>query len=272
MSNSLTTGAVARILSVHPNTLRWYEAAGYLPSVPRAANGYRRFSRELVRLARIVRTSQPLLPLYGAIRRAALTFLATCKEECIARERGSGSCCGPYHASLQCLETLTGLLREEHRLALEALAALDRFRRGDSVEALEGDGEAVKFCGRPLRFIGAAAFRTGLSRDQIIGWERNGLVRYPRSNTGYRLFGPQEIDRLLIIRSCRTAGYSLTGIRRLVRAIDSEPPSHSESLRTIADTPTAHESRLFPAFPTDTLPVTLEQMIMLTSQLRELLR
>ncbi|TVR05110.1 MAG: MerR family transcriptional regulator, partial [Spirochaetaceae bacterium] len=128
-----------------------------------------------------------------------------------------------------------------------------------------------------LRPIGSVAAETGVTRDRIINWERDGLCRYPRSPVGYRLFGAEEIDRLLIIRSCRTAGFSITAIRRLLRAIDdaaTEPsvPPNGMSLRVVADTPARHETELFPVFPTDTLPTTLEQLLGLTERLGCVLR
>ena len=257
-SPSTTTGALAAQLGIHPNTLRWYESAGYLPTVPRTPGGYRRYGPELVRLARIVRESQPLLRLFGPIRRATFVFLNKYRDE------GAP----PYSSALQRLDELIALLRDEHRLALDALAALERFRRGEQTPP-RGSG--------PLRPIGLVAAETGLTRDRIINWERDGLCRYPRSPAGYRLFGAEEIDRLLIIRSCRTAGFSLTAIRRLLRAIDEHAPEASVSpdgvsLRVVADTPAAHEAELFSAFPTDTLPATLEQFLALTERLGRLLR
>ena len=263
---TVTTGAVAKILGVHSNTLRWYEAARYLPPVPRTSNGYRRFSPELVRLARVVRASQPLLRMFGPIRRATTSFLVACKEDCIAADtkdsRQNEQPLDWYHDSRIRLDALTELLRREHRLAMDALAALDRFRHGEA-EVCAHPG--------PLNYIGVVARRTGLSRDRIINWERDGLIRYSRSNAGYRLFGAQEIDRLLVIRSCRTAGYSITAIRRLLHAIDLDHLRSKQPLKAIADSPAPHETELFPVFPTDTLPATLETLIALTSKLRSLL-
>lgn len=277
---------MAATIGVHPNTLRWYEAAGYLPPVPRTPAGYRQYSAELIRLARIVRESQPLLRLYGPIRSTTLAFLRACKEDTIAAQDAAGARLGgatvgtgPYGRSLHQIRLLAELLQSEHHLALEALGALERFRRGGSTAIAcvrpergelsgESTGEPSPRRGR-LVTVGAAAVLTGLSRDRIINWERNGLGRYPRSTAGYRLLGAPELDRLLIIRSCRTAGYSITAIRRLLRAADTR--SADAPLRTVADTPAPHETELFPVFPTDTLPATLEAMIALTVRLHALL-
>lgn len=263
----VTTGALAKMLGIHPNTLRWYESAGYLPPVPRTPGGYRQYAPELVRLARVVRESQPLLRMFGPIRRGAQTFLRACREDCLGAAQGRmDELRTPqllYADSLRRLDEVAMLLRNEHRLALDALNALERFRRGD--EASYHDG--------PLRYIGQIAPETGVTRDQIINWERDGLCRYPRNPAGYRLFGAEETARLLIIRSCRTAGYSVTSIRRLLRAIDEAPQTPGEpGLRLVADTPADHETDLFSVFPTDTLPATLEGLIVLTERLDTLLR
>lgn len=255
-----TTGAAARILGMHPNTLRWYETAGYLPPVPRTSSGYRRYSPEHVRLARIVRRSQPLLRVYGPIRRTTFLFLAACRERCVAAHAcdcaHAPSIADAHRAARERLDALVALLREEYRLSLEALAALERYRKGSQ------DTRALSSRPAPLQYIAAAARQTGLSRDQIINWERDGLARYPRSAGGYRLFGRREVDRLLIIRSCRTAGYSITAIRRLLQS------GKDAALRDVADTPTPQERAFFPVFPTDTLPATLQGFIALTEELR----
>ncbi len=263
----VTTGTLAAMLGIHPNTLRWYEAAGYLPPVPRTPGGYRHYSPELVRLARVVRESHPLLRMFGPIRRETQAFLGACRRECLGlSHQRMPELRTPqlsYTDSLRRLGEVATLLRDEHRLALDALNALERFRRG---------AEAGRR-GGPLRPIGRVASETGLTRDRIINWERDGLCRYPRSPAGYRLFGAEETDRLLIIRSCRTAGYSITAIRRLLRAIDEAPhPPGEPGLRSVADTPADHETDLFPVFPTDTLPATLERLIALTERLGALLR
>ncbi len=59
MTDHLKTSDIAREIGVHPNTVRLYEERGYISSVPRAENGYRRFtSRHLeeMRLAHLALT------------------------------------------------------------------------------------------------------------------------------------------------------------------------------------------------------------------------
>lgn len=52
----LRTSQIAKAVGVHPNTVRLYEAWGFLPPIPRTASGYRCFTPahlEQMRLARI---------------------------------------------------------------------------------------------------------------------------------------------------------------------------------------------------------------------------
>lgn len=49
------TSQVAHAAGVHPNTVRLYEAWGFLPPIPRAPNGYRIYTQEHVDQMRMAR-------------------------------------------------------------------------------------------------------------------------------------------------------------------------------------------------------------------------
>lgn len=54
MSKNLKTSDIAKSIGVHVNTVRLYEAQGYLSSAPRTATGYRQYTQlhlEQMRLA-----------------------------------------------------------------------------------------------------------------------------------------------------------------------------------------------------------------------------
>jgi DNA-binding transcriptional MerR regulator len=55
MNAPMTTAVVAKAVSVHPNTIRMYEACGFLPVIPRGRNGYRQFSERHLDQARLIR-------------------------------------------------------------------------------------------------------------------------------------------------------------------------------------------------------------------------
>ncbi|HMK23710.1 MAG TPA: heavy metal-responsive transcriptional regulator [Terriglobales bacterium] len=53
----LGSSELARLVGVSPDTLRLYERKGLLPAPARAANGYRRYSREAVERIRLIRSA-----------------------------------------------------------------------------------------------------------------------------------------------------------------------------------------------------------------------
>lgn len=55
MNEDLLPAELARLCGVSPDTIRHYEKVGVLPAAHRGANGYRRFSREMVDRVRLVR-------------------------------------------------------------------------------------------------------------------------------------------------------------------------------------------------------------------------
>jgi len=69
---------------------------------------------------------------------------------------------------------------------------------------------------RRLR-IGELAKRTGLSIKTIRYYERRGLMEQPpRTEGGYRLYGPEEVARLRFVQRAKLLGLTLEEIRELV--------------------------------------------------------
>lgn len=65
--------------------------------------------------------------------------------------------------------------------------------------------------------IGQVAKETGLSIDTIRFYEKEGLLkRSPRTEGGFRVFGPGEIQALKFIHKARELGFSLSEIRELL--------------------------------------------------------
>jgi hypothetical protein len=56
----------------------------------------------------------------------------------------------------------------------------------------------------------------GVSADVLRNWERNGLIDVPRSGNNYRVYGPELVSRLKIIRTLRSANYSMMAILRML--------------------------------------------------------
>jgi DNA-binding transcriptional MerR regulator len=81
---------------------------------------------------------------------------------------------------------------------------------------------AVSAVGRkPLLRIGELANRTGFSTKTLRYYEEIGLVRpAERSESGYRLYGHDVLDRLRFIRRSRGLGLRLEDIKRILEISD----------------------------------------------------
>jgi MerR family mercuric resistance operon transcriptional regulator len=65
--------------------------------------------------------------------------------------------------------------------------------------------------------IGEVAKETGLTVDTIRFYEKQGLLkRSNRTEGGFRLFGPQQIEALKFIRKAQYLGFSLQEVRELL--------------------------------------------------------
>ena len=206
---------VARAAGVHPNTVRLYEEWGFLPPVPRAANGYRLFTQEHLDQMCLAR-----LALHGAwpgpkIKRSAADLIKVAAS-------------GDLGGALELAYNHLSLVQAERAQADAAVAFLERWAKGGIVDATD----------QVLR-VGQAAELLGVSTDVLRNWERNGLIRVPRSPTnGYRLYGAQEIGRLRVIRALLRAGYSTMAVLRMLIAFDR---GQKDGLREVLDTPREDE-------------------------------
>jgi DNA-binding transcriptional MerR regulator len=212
----LRTSDVARKLGVHGNTVRMYEEWGFLPPIPRAANGYRRYTALHVDQMRIARSAINITKLGGEIRQIALTLIRQSSVEDFAE-------------ALRLAYELQEALESEDSRAEAAADVLESWARGDEPILLQ---EGLR--------IGEAAHLLAVTRDQLRNWERNGLIEVPRDpNNGYRLYGAVDINRLRVIRTLRSAKFSMMSILRMLTRFDS---GEQADLRRVLDTPGQNES------------------------------
>lgn len=74
--------------------------------------------------------------------------------------------------------------------------------------------------------ISQAAKATGLSAKQIRDYEKQGLIQVTqRTQSNYRTYNENSIQRLIFIRHAREVGFSLAQIRELLLFRDA--PSHN---------------------------------------------
>ncbi len=197
----LRTSDLAKELGVHVNTIRLYEASGFLSNVPRGTNGYRQYRAihlEQARLAHLtlhwpyVGNKQRLIDL---VKSAANDDLGTAME--LAFE---------YLATVRAERTSTE----------DAIAFLERW----------AVGHAVDVSPHPLP-IRQAAVHLNVSVDMLRNWERNGLLTVPRDPANqHRLYGSAELGRLRVIRMLVKCGFSLIAILRMLQQFDQGNTCH----------------------------------------------
>jgi MerR family transcriptional regulator, copper efflux regulator len=74
--------------------------------------------------------------------------------------------------------------------------------------------------------IGELADQSGVTAKTIRFWESTGLLADPaRTQSGYRDYDPEVVDRLRFIRHAQTAGLTLAEIRQVLAiSDDGDPP------------------------------------------------
>jgi DNA-binding transcriptional MerR regulator len=214
--NRLSTAKIARVVGCHPNTVRLYEAIGFIAPVARSPKGYRLYSLEHLDQMRLAR--RVMLPPFAGviIRRSGVAVV----KKTASRQ---------YLAALELAYQHRETVRAERAQADAAAAVLEHWVHRSTV----ADG------GSPLQ-IGAAARLLGTTIDTLRSWERNGLIFVPRCPANrYRQYMAPEIARLRVIRLLRQAGYSPMAILRVLLQLDTQ--GQAQSLRQVLDTPREDE-------------------------------
>lgn len=199
MENTYKTAQIAAECGIHPNSVRLYEGLGFIPPVPRAANGYRIFNELHLEHVRLARTALKSSWLGGIIRQKALAVLQL-------------SAAGSYgEAALVAREHLR-LVRDEREKAEVAAGLLEAWA-GDSDEHAASTDHYWK--------TNEIAGLLHVTHDMLRSWERNGLISVPRDpENGYRIYGKDELRRLYLIRALRKARFSLMSIHHMLGKYD----------------------------------------------------
>jgi DNA-binding transcriptional MerR regulator len=213
---SLHTSDLARIVGVHPNTVRKYVDWGLIPPVERSPSGYRLFTRlhlDCMRLARLIYSA----PYPGRGFRALGNEIV---QRAVAEDWQGAQAKAEEHLAL---------VQAELRSAEEAADLLEHWAQNLSA-GTENESHLS---------IGEVSELLGISIDIIRNAERNGLITVPRNSyNNYRLFGQKEIERLRIIRMLGKAGYSHMSILRMFLELDQ---GITRGLKKTLDTPRPDE-------------------------------
>lgn len=192
--NTYSTSQIAKIVGVHPNTVRMYEEWGLLQIPKRKSNGYRIFTDIHIDQIKLIKKAYQVEVLQAGLRKRmtdAVKFSAQYKfDEAI-------------HLVTEYVEIVS---REIHHAKEAAQLADSHF------QSVKEDGKTYKRA--------EAAKELGLTIDTIRNWEMNGLIAVKRKENGYRVYDTNDMNRLKVIRSLRCANYSISAILRMLHKLD----------------------------------------------------
>lgn len=212
MEKSYSTAEVAKIIGVHPNTVRLYEKYRLISKPERRENGYRVFTDLHVEQFKLARAALKVEVLQNGLRKQAIGIIKCCAEK-------------NFDAALCVAECYLRQIKAEQRNAEEAIEIVKQIFTGCY---LAGGKDTV-----PLTRKQAAEYMR-ITVDTLRNWELNGLLEVKRRENGYRIYTREDCMRLKIIRSLRCANYSLSAILRMLSAISQNPDIN---IRSVIDTP-----------------------------------
>ena len=196
--NTYTTTEVARIIGIHPNTVRMYEEWGLIPLAERKSNGYRVFTDFHIEQLRLARIAFQIEVLQNGLRKKVVeTVKLSAKKD--------------FDKALMFAEEYLNQIQKEQRNAEESI--------GIAKQILSGKSAIHTF----LLKRKEVSDYLDISMDTLRNWERNGLLQVKRKQNGYRAYTSDDIERLKMIRTLRLANYSLEAILRMLNALEHNP-------------------------------------------------
>lgn len=214
MQNKYKTAQVAKVIGIHPNTVRLYEKLELIPKPQRLSNGYRVFSDLHIAQFKLARTALNVEVLQGGLRKNIIDIIKLSAQ-------------GKFQKAIAYTNNYINQVRIEQKNAEEAIEITKKLLAG--IQEKEND---VVFTRKQT------ADYLKVTIDTLRNWEMNGLLSVKRKQNGYRVYTKNDIQLLKIIRSLRCANYSLAAILRMVSALSN----NSEiDVRQVLNTPKTDE-------------------------------
>ena len=196
--NRYRTSEIAKIIGIHPNTVRLYEELELIPKPDRMPNGYRVFTDLHIEQFRLARLAFQVEVLQNGLRKKIVQMIKV-------------SAAGDYDKALELTEGYRMQLRQEIANAEEAIDIVKRIldgRQEENVHTMKRK-EVSEYL--------------NISMDTLRNWEMNGLLTVRGRQNGYRVYTDDDIRRLKIIRSLRFANYSLEAILTMLGQVSKYP-------------------------------------------------
>jgi len=210
MASTYKTSEVARVIGIHPNTVRLYEELELIPKPGRRENGYRVFTDFHIEQFRLARTALKVEVLQNGLRKKAIDIIKT-------------SATGNLEEAENIARSYLQQIKQEQRNAEEAIEIVTQLLSGGKPEIDE------LYLTRKQ-----TADYLKISMDTLRNWEMNGLLTVKRKQNGYRVYMDEDVRRLKIIRSLRCANYSLSAILRMLSNLSYNP---QVNIKKVIDTP-----------------------------------
>lgn len=208
--NVYKTAEIAKIIGIHPNTVRLYEKMGLIPKPIRKANGYRTFTDVHLEQFKLARLALRAELLQNGLRKKAVLIIKT-------------SAIGDYDNAIKLSESYLEQISAEQKNAEEAVKIAKQLLSKEKSE-LPKIGFSRK----------EAANYLHVTIDTLRNWEMNGLLSVRRKKNGYRVYNEEDIQILKITRSLRCANYSLSSILRMLNSLADKS---DVDIREVIDTP-----------------------------------
>lgn len=213
MEKSYKTSQIAKIVGLHPNTVRMYENLELIPKPIRKENGYRIFTDVHVDQFKLARIAFQIEVLQNGLRKKIIKAVKV-------------SAVGKYDEALALTHEYIMSIEAEIQNAVEAAAITGGFLQGiaqeDSIFLKRKEASAL----------------LGISMDTLRNWEMNGLLMIKRKENGYRVYTSDDIRRMKIIRSLKCANYSLAAILRMMNALSE---NENINIEQVLNTPSENE-------------------------------
>ncbi len=207
------TSEVAKLIGIHPNTVRLYEKLKLIPEPEREANTYRVFTEQHIDQLRLARLAFKIEVLQNGLRAKVIDIVKT-------------SAAGDYDKALGMKLEYINQIQREITGAEEAIEIVRQLIRGEPSE----DTAAMN--------RKAVSEYLNITMDTLRNWEMNGLLTVKRRENAYRVYSGGDISRIKIIRTLRCANYSLSSILRMLNEVTINPKTDIEK---VLDTPRSDE-------------------------------
>ena len=186
---------IAKKAQVHPNTVRLYEEWHFISPVPRKANGYRDYSNIHLQQMYIARLAFKQEFIQNNLRKMATKIVRLSGQE-------------KFTESIEAANVYLKFLKSELDYTRKAVQIANKILHEKAVSTKVFTHKEV-------------ANHLQLTEETLRNWERNGLYSVKRNTQNRRQYGMEDIQKLLVIRTLRSAHFSISSIHHLFEEIET---------------------------------------------------